>query len=111
MKPATSRATSFSGVKLRVSISAEALMVPSGFRSSCARPAESCPRAASRSDRRMAASASLRLRFAAANCSATLLDFFRLFAIGRRQRVDQISRGSENDEPQKKLLLRVGVIS
>ena len=70
MNPAISRATSFSAVSVLFSISADALMVPSGLRSSCARPAVSCPSAASLSERRTASCASITCRLASARCSA-----------------------------------------
>ncbi len=70
MNPAISRATSFSAATLRLSISADALMVPSGLRSSCARPAESWPSAARRSERRTASSARWMWTLASASCSA-----------------------------------------
>ena len=70
MNPAISLAIAFSAGTLRASNSAEDFMVPSGLRSSCARPAVNCPSAARRSERRTSAWASCRLEFAAASCCA-----------------------------------------
>ena len=70
MNPAISCAISLSGGRLRWSISADARIVPSGFRSSCASPAVNCPSAASRSERRTSASAICRCWFAVSRSRA-----------------------------------------
>ena len=86
IKPASSATSGWDSATFRFNISAEPLITASGFRISCASPAESCPSAARRSARRASASARRSSRFVSSSFSERFSSrsTWRRFSIAKR---------------------------